>query len=238
MEEIIVNHIKINVIRKNIQNMHLAVYPPAGRVRIAAPMHINKEAIRVFAVSKLSWITRNQRKFEQQERMTPREYMQRESHYFIGRRYLLNIIEREAPPEVRLRSKTYIDLYIRPDTSIARRHEIMTEWYREALKQQIPELIKRWESILDVDVQSWGVKQMKTKWGSCNIEQKRIWINLELAKKPHRCLEYIVVHEMVHLLERHHNDRFIHYMDAHLPQWRQIKAELNNLPASHATWNY
>jgi predicted metal-dependent hydrolase len=238
MEQITISHINIDVVHKDIRNMHLAVYPPTGRVRIAAPLNMNKDTIRLFAISKLSWIKRNQRKFEGQERISPREYKQRESHYFQGKRYLLNVIEEDNRPKVVLRSKTFIDLYIRPNTSTSKRHEVMTAWYRKELKKQIPGFIRKWEKVLNVTVQSWQVKAMKTKWGSCNIEEKRIWINLELAKKPEHCLEYIIVHEMVHLLERHHNERFIHYMDTYLPHWRQLKAELNKLPMSHAEWEY
>jgi predicted metal-dependent hydrolase len=238
MEHITVNNIRIDVVRKNIKNIHLAVYPPKGRVRIAAPLSVDDDAIRLFAVSKLSWIKRHQRNFKEQERTSPREYKDRESHYFQGRRYLLNVVEKDAPAKVILRNKTYIDLYVRPGTPIGRRQEIMNEWYRIQLKQQIPALIEKWEKKLGIVVSEWHIKRMKTKWGSCNIERKRIWINLELAKKPIRCLDYIIVHEMVHLLERHHNEKFLYYMDAFLPNWKQLRKELNKLPASHAHWNY
>lgn len=238
MEQITISGISIDVVRKNIKNIHLAVYPPTGRVRIAAPLTVNEDAVRLFAISKLAWIKRNQRKFEAQERITPREYKQRESHYFQGTRYLLNVIEHGAPPKVVLRSKTYIDLYVRPETPTDKRREIMTEWYRFQLKRQIPELIDKWEKVTGVNVKKCLVKQMKTKWGSCNIEEKKIWINLELAKKPEQCLEYIIVHEIVHLLERHHNERFLFYMDKFLPNWRKLKTELNKLPVSHSEWSY
>lgn len=238
MEHITISNIKIDVVRKDIKNIHLAVYPPTGRVRIAAPLKVNEDAIRLFAVAKLGWIKRNQKKFEGQERISQREYKQRESHYFQGRRYLLNITETEGAPKVILKSKKFIELFVRPETTVEKRHEIMTEWYRVQLKKQIPEIIEKWEAILKVKVSDWQVKQMKTKWGSCNIEKKRLWINLELAKKPEHCLEYIIVHEMVHLLERHHNDRFLYYMDTYLPSWRQLKTELNKLPVSHADWSY
>ena len=150
----------------------------------------------------------------------------------------MNIIEAQAPPKVVIRSKTYLDLYIRPGASTQKRHEIMTEWYRAELKKQIPAIIEKWEKILKVKVNGWQVKLMKTKWGSCNREKKRVWINLELAKKPERCLEYIIVHEMVHFLERHHKDTFLYYMDTYLPNWKKLKTELNKLPASHADWKY
>ena len=238
MQQMTVSNIGIDVVRKNIKNIHLAVYPPTGRVRIAAPLKVNDDAIRLFIISKLTWIKRQQRKFEGQERLSPREYKNRESHYFQGMRYLLNIIETDAPPKVVLRNKTYIDLYVRPETPVSKRHEIMTEWYRDQLKKVIPDLIKKWEKRMSISVEDWRVKLMKTKWGSCNIDKKRIWINLELAKKPIQCLEYIIVHEMIHLLERHHNDGFLNYMDTFLPNWKQLKKELNKLPVSHADWNY
>ncbi|MDR4506202.1 MAG: M48 family metallopeptidase [Candidatus Scalindua sp.] len=238
MEQITISNIKIDVVRKDIKNIHLAVYPPTGRVRIAAPLGVNEDAIRLFTIAKLGWIKRHQRKFEGQERVSPREYKDRESHYFQGRRCLLNIIEADAPPKVVLKNKTYIDLYVRPGTPIIKRHEIMKEWYREELKEIIPELIENWEKRMNLKVSDWQVKLMKIKWGSCNIEKKRIWLNLELAKKPINCLEYIIVHEMAHFLERHHNERFLYYMDTYLPNWKQLKTELNKLPVSHANWGY
>jgi len=238
MKQITVSNVIIDVVRKDIKNIHLAVYPPTGRVRIAAPLRVNDDAIRVFAISKLAWIKRQQSKFEGQERIPPREYKNRESHYFKGQRYLLNIIEADAPPKVILKNKTCIDLYIRPEAQTAKRHKIMNEWYRKELKKIIPELIEKWEKHLNVKVGDWRIKLMKTKWGSCNIEKKRIWLNLELAKKPIHCLEYIIVHEMVHLLERHHNDKFLYYLDTYLPNWKQFRKELNKIPVSHAEWSY
>jgi len=238
MEQITISNITIDVVRKDIMNIHLAVYPPTGRVRLAAPLLVSDDAIRLFAISKLAWIKRNQRKFEGQDRIPPREFKNRESHYYRGQRYLMNIIEADAPPKVVLKNKTYIDLYVRPETSTEKRLEVMNGWYRTQLKEQIPELIEKWENILNIKVNDWQVRQMKTKWGSCKIEEKRIRINLELAKKPEQCLEYIIVHEMVHLLERHHNDRFHYYLETYLPNWKQLKTELNQLPVSHSEWEY
>jgi predicted metal-dependent hydrolase len=230
MEKITISNIDVDVVRKPIKNIHLAVYPPTGRVRIAAPLGVNDDTIRLFAISKLGWIKRHQRTLEKQERISPRTYKHRESHYFQGRRYLLNIIEDTTSPKVVIQNKKSIDLYVKPDTPTAKRHEVLTEWYRMELKKQIPPIIEKWEKILNVKVTDWQVKQMKTKWGSCNIEKKRLWINLEMAKKPKHCLDYIVLHEMVHLLVRHHNEQFLYYMDRYLPNWRQIKMELNKLP--------
>ncbi|MBF0120599.1 MAG: M48 family metallopeptidase [Desulfobacterales bacterium] len=238
MEQITVNNITIDVVRKDIKNIHLAVYPPSGKVRIAVPLKVNEDSIRLFAISKLGWIKRQQQKFKEQERIPQREYKNRESHYFQGKRYLLNIIEAYAPPKIILKNKTYIDLYIRPETPTVKRHEIMNEWYRHQFKDQIPEIIEKWENKLKVKINGWQVKIMKTKWGSCNIEKKRILLNLELAKKPLYCLEYVIVHEMIHLLERHHNEKFLYHMDTFLPNWKQLKRELNRFPISHADWKY
>lgn len=238
MHQIEVSNIIIDVIRKDIKNMHLAVYPPTGRIRIAAPLRINDEAIRLFAISKIAWIKRQQRKFQEQDRETNREYSTRESHYFLGKRYLLNVMEQNAAPKVILRNKTYIDLFLRPGASVEKREEIMNEWYRAELKKLIPPIIKKYEKQLGVECNDWGVKQMKTKWGTCNIEKKRIWVNLELAKKPIICLEYIILHELIHLIERHHNDNFLAYMEKYMPQWKYHKDELNRLPVSHGEWKY
>ena len=232
------SQLSIDVVRKNIKNMHLAVYPPTGRVRIAAPLRIDDEAVRLFAISKLGWIKRHQRGFASQDRIPPRQYKERESHYFQGKRFLLRVIEHDATPKVVMKTKTYIDLYVRPDTATEQRQAIVNEWYRIELKKLIQPIIDKWEKQIGVTVTDWQVKQMKTKWGTCNIEKKRIWVNLELAKKPLICLEYIIVHEMIHLLERHHNDRFLTLMEKYMPQWKFYKEELNRLPVSHGEWTY
>jgi len=233
MYQIKISDIIIDVVRKDIKNIHLGVYPPTGRVRIAAPLRIDDETVRLFAISKLSWIKKQQRKFEAQERESERDYIARESHYFLGQRYLLNVIEHNAAPKVVLSNKSKIDLYIRPNTAPEKREVIMNEWYRAELKKLIPPIIKKYENQTGVKINDWGVRQMKTKWGSCNIEDKRIWINLELAKKPIICLEYIILHELIHLIERHHNHKFLAYMTKYMPQWKFHKEELNRLPLSH-----
>jgi hypothetical protein len=242
MEEVKVLHItsnlSIDVVRKDIKNMHLAVYPPTGRVRIATPLNVNDEAVRLFAISKIAWIRKQQRHFKAQDRQSPREFIQRESHYFQGKRYLLRITEHKASVKVEIKTKTYIDLFIRPNSTIEQKQIAINEWYRAELKKLIPEIIQKWEQKIGVQVSEWQVKQMKTKWGTCNIEKKRIWINLELAKKPIHCLEYIIVHEMIHFIERHHNDRFMALMDKFIPQWKFFKEELNRLPVSHGEWEY
>ena len=238
MERISISNTTVDVVRKDIKNMHLAVYPPTGRVRVAAPLSVNEEAVKLFAISKLGWIKRHQRKFEKQQRETPREYIERESHYFQGKRYLLRIKKTSSAGYVDPKGKTYLDLYVKENATLKYKRNILNDWYRTELKKEIPEIVRHWEKKLEVTVKDWGVKQMKTKWGSCNIEAKKIWLNLELAKKPIQCLEYIIVHEMVHLLERHHNDRFLSLMGYYLPNWKHLKEELNRIPVSHSEWNY
>jgi len=242
MEEVkvlqITSNLSIDVVRKDIKNIHLAVYPPTGRVRIAAPLSVNDEAVKLFAISKISWIRKNQRNFEAQDRQAPRQYKERESHYFLGKRYLLRITEHEASAKVELKTKTYIDLFVRPNTTAEQKQVLISEWYRSELKKLIPPLIDKWQKQIGVSLDDWQVKQMKTKWGTCNIEKRRIWLNLELAKKPVHCLEYIIVHELIHLLERHHNDRFLSLLEKHMPQWKFFREELNRLPVSHGEWTY
>lgn len=235
--QITVSNIEIDVEKKPIKNLHLGVYPPNGRVRIAAPFSVNDEAIRLFAISKLSWIKKQQRNFAAQDREEEREFISGESHYFNGRRYLLNVILASEKTRVDLHHRR-IDMYIKPGTNRKGKAALLAKFYREYLNKHIPVLIKKWEKKMGLNVDQYGIKQMKTKWGTCNIEAKRIWVNLELAKKPYNCLEYIVVHEMVHLLERHHNNTFVAYMDKFLPQWRASKDELQRSPISHSDWEY
>lgn len=237
MQEIQLGDITVEVTQKDIKNVHLSVYPPFGQVKIAAPERMDLDTIRIYAISKLTWIRKQQAKIKSQKREAPREYLTKESHYFFGKRYLLKVIEHNASPIVKLKHNT-IELCIRPETSTEKRKEILEEWYRAQLKVKIPELISKWETVMAVKVNDFGIKKMKTKWGTCNIEAKRIWLNLELAKKPVSCLEYIIIHEMTHLLERNHNTRFVALMNSFLPNWKEVKEELNRLPVSHTEWGY
>lgn len=238
MHQITVNDIVIDVVRKEIKNLHLAVYPPSGRVRIAAPLKVDDEAVRLFAISKLSWIKKNQTKLVNQERQSERKYISGESHHYKGQRYILNVIHHSGYPKVVIRSKKTIDLYVKEDYSAEQRANVMNNWYRKNLKEQIPALLEKWQKIVGVEVADWEVKIMKTKWGTCNRDAKRIWLNLELVKKPEKCLEYILVHEMVHLLERNHTEKFVALMDKFMPQWRSYKDELNRSLLKHEHWLY
>ena len=237
MQQIMIGDICVDVVHKDIKNMHLSVYPPTGKVKISAPLRMDLETIRVFAISKLSWIKKQQGKLCGQERETPREYITRESHYYLGRRYLLKVIEHNASPKVVIKHET-IEMYIRPNTGLEKRKIILDEWYSQRLKEIIPGIIAQYENKFKVNIAEFAVKKMKTRWGTCSIKAKRIWLNLELAKKPKECIEYIVVHEMVHLLERHHNERFTAVMDKYLPKWRFYKEELNKRPLRHENWSF
>jgi predicted metal-dependent hydrolase len=197
--------VAVDVVFKNIKNIHLSVYPPAGRLRISAPARMKLDTIRVFAISKLAWIKRQQRKLRGQQRETTREYLDRESHYVWGKRYLLRVMECDAAPTVELKHSRIL-LRVRPGTSESNRQAIVDEWYRSELKKAVPSLIARWEPLLGVKVERFFVQKMKTKWGSCNARSKSIRLNTELTKKPAECLEYILVHEMAHLIVRHHDN--------------------------------
>ena len=223
----IVSNIEIDVIKKDIKNMHLSVLPPMGKVRISAPLNASDDAIRLFAVTKIGWIKKQIEKYENQPRQAEREYVSGESHYIWGRRYILEIRYNNKANNVEIKGSK-IFLSVREKSTPKQRDRVMNEWYRNELKKRIPVLIDEWEQIIGVKATSWGVRNMKTRWGTCNTKEKRIWINLQLAKKPVYCLEYIIVHELVHLLEKNHTTVFVEYMDKFLPNWRITKEELNS----------
>ena len=228
----------VEIVRKDIKNLHLGVYPPNGRVRVAAPLYLDDDAVRLAVISRLGWIRRKQADFEQQNRQSQREFVTGESHYFQGRRYRLDVTERDSPPTVRLLNNTTMGLSVRPGTDRDMREAVLYRWYRRELRDQLPALLAKWEPRVGVTVADVRIRKMKTLWGSCNIEAGRIWLNLELAKKPASCLAYVLVHEMVHLLERKHNARFQALMDRFMPQWRMHRDELNQAPLAHADWRY
>lgn len=228
---------RIEVLRKDIKNLHLSVLPPRGLVRVAAPRHMNLDTIRVFVISKLGWIRSQQRKMHAQERETPREYLDRESHYVWGRRYLLKRVEKDAAPAIELKHSKLV-MQVRPGTDEARCQEILDGWYREQIRAAAPALIAKWEPVMGVKVGRVFVQRMKTRWGSCNPASRAIRLNTDLAKKPPECLEYIMAHEMAHLLEPTHNARFKSLMDMFMPQWQQLRDELNRLPVRHENWGY
>lgn len=236
--EIRVSGLAVQIVRKDIKNLHLGVYPPNGRVRVAAPLTVNDEAVRLAVISRLGWIKRQRAKFEGQPRQSKREMVTGESHYFLGQRYRLRVINHDGTARVAMRNKSTIELHVRQQTTVDQRERLLQRWYRRQLKALIPPLLEKWETALGVQVADWGVKKMKTKWGSCNIGSRRAWFNLELVKKPVQCLEFIVVHELAHLLERYHNERFIALMEQHLPTWRVCRDMLNHAPLAHQNWSY
>jgi len=229
--------VAVEVVRKDIRNVHLSVHPPTGRVRIAAPRHLSADAIRAFAIGKLGWIRRQQRKFQGQDRETPREYLDRETHFVWGRRCLLAVVERDAPPTVEWRHHR-LTLSVRPGTEAPRRAEVLEAWYRSQLRAAAEPLVARWQQRLGVRVERLFVRRMRTRWGSCNRAGRTIRLNTDLAKKPRECLEYILVHELAHLLETTHSARFVAVVDQHLPGWPHRRELLNRLPVRHEAWRY
>lgn len=229
--------IAVDVVIKDIQNLHLSVHPPTGRVRIAAPRRMDMEAIRLFAISKLVWIRKQQRKLQEQERETPREYLERESHYLWGKRYLLSVVEENVPPSIELKHKSIV-LRVRPESDEAKRRQVVEDWYREQVKAAVNEMIPKWEKSIGVSVARFYVRRMKTRWGSCNSAARTIRLNTDLASKPRECLEYIVVHEMIHIIEPTHNASFQTMMKQFMPDWEHRRQVLNRLPVRHENWVY
>ena len=238
-DDIEIAGIPVEVRRKKIKNLHIGVYPPDGRVRVSAPLRFDAESIRLALVSRLGWIRRKRKSFETQDRQSAREMVTGESHYVQGKRYRLDVVE---VPGCRHRVTAggggRLTLQVQPGTDRAGRLRALKRYYRELLHQRIPELLLEWEPRMGVHTSEWRVKHMKTRWGSCNTSARRIWLNLELAKKPDRCLEYVLVHELSHLLERNHTDRFRSLMDEFLPDWRVRRDQLNDTPLAHEEWGY
>lgn len=236
MPEIIqLGDVNILVTRKDIKNVHLTVHPPDGRVTLVAPSATRLGVARAYAISKLEWIREQQMKLENQARESPRQFIERESHHVWGRRYLMTVTQHDSKPKVSLDHKR-ITLTIRPGSDAAKRAEVIHEWHKSLLHKLVPELIKKWEPKLEVNVTAYFLQRMKTKWGSCNHMAGHIRLNTELVKKPKDLLEYVIVHEMAHLREPTHSDRFIAILDEHYPSWREARAELNELPLTAEVW--
>jgi predicted metal-dependent hydrolase len=233
-----VRGLPIEIVRKDIKNLHVGVYPPFGRIRVATPLRIDDKAVRLAIISRLGWIRRQQTSFGQQERQSQREFTTGESHYFQGRRYRLDVIEHDGPAFVHLLNNRTLQLFVAAGTNREKREAVLQQWYRRQLHQQIPSLLAKWQARIGVRVSEVRIRKMKTRWGSCNSSAGRLWLNVELAKKSPSCLEYILVHEMVHLLERRHNERFRSLIDTMMPSWRLHRKELNRAPLAHEEWKY
>jgi len=230
--------VEVLVVRKPIKNLHLAVLPPDGKIRVSSPLHLKDDAIRTLIATRIPWIRKQKAKFEAQERQTPRQYVSGESHYFLGRRYRLEVIHGDKSPHVSLKGNNKIILQVRENSTLVKREEVLMGWCRKELRMLAEELLEKWQKSIGVTARSWGIKRMKTRWGTCNQKAGRIWLNLELVKKPIACVEYVVVHELVHLIEKKHNQRFVDLMTTYLPKWRSVKEELNRFMLSHEEWNH
>jgi predicted metal-dependent hydrolase len=237
MTELRIGELTLNLQRKAIKNLHISVLPPDGKVRVSAPQHMTDTAIRMAVISRIPWIRKQKQSFASQPRQSEREMVSGECHYLWGRRYRLDVVERTGKHEIRL-GHGRMHLYISPETTLLNKTLVLNTYYRDVLKARIDELLPYWQNKTGVLTTDWGVKKMKTRWGSCNTRSRRIWLNLELAKKPPECLEYILVHELVHLLERKHNERFKACMDNFLPDWRERRDLLNRMPLPHTHWLY
>jgi predicted metal-dependent hydrolase len=232
-----VRGIRVQVVRKAIKNLHLGVYPPNGRVRVAAPKAVSNDAVRLAVIGKLGWIGRQRRKFLGQARQSRREMVSGESHYFLGRRYRLRVVEFEGSAAQGVKKRpSIIELNVRVGAGTSSREAVLDAWYRQQLRDVAGALMEKWQRKLGVEAADWGIKRMKTKWGACNAQARRVWLNLELVKSPAECIEYIVVHELVHLVSRLHDERFFALMDRHLPGWRARRELLNSAPLRHMVW--
>ena len=234
-ETITIGEMAIEVLRKEIKHVHLSVHPPDGRVTLSAPAGTRPEAMRAFAVTKLGWIREQQRRLADQARETDRQFIERESHYLWGRRYLMTVEYRQAKPSVRLDHRR-ITLTVRPGSDAVRRAAVVHDWHKRLLHQAVPKLIEKWAERLQVTVRGYFLQRMKTRWGSCNPRAGHIRLNTELVRKPRDLLEYVLVHELLHLIEPTHNDRFVRLLDEHYPAWRTARAELNELPLAAEKW--
>ncbi|MCF2909924.1 M48 family metallopeptidase [Pseudoalteromonas sp. DL2-H2.2] len=237
-EVICIGGIEVELNRKAIKNIHLSVLPPNGRVRLSIPIETSEQKIRLAIVNKLAWIKKQQADFAGQARQSIREMVNGECHYLWGRKYRLKLTEAKGRYSVTAKGNCRLELAASQTTSIDNKLKLLNRFYRDEMQRTLEKLLPQWEKKLGVSADSLNIKKMKTKWGSCNIQAKRIWLNLELAKKPPECLEFILAHELVHLLERHHNERFRALMDKHMPNWRERRDLLNSLPLAYEDWSY
>jgi predicted metal-dependent hydrolase len=232
-------NIEVVVVRKPIKNLHLSVLPPDGKVRVSSPLRLKDDMIRTLIATRIPWIRKHQAALQAQQRENPREYVSGESHYLFGKRYRLDVeLTKSNRPRISVKGKSRIVLQTRQDSSAEKREQIFRAWYRTALRPVATELLEKWSGKIGVRPASWGIKRMKTRWGTCQHEAERIWLNLELAKKPFTCIEYVVVHELLHLIEKRHNERFLDMLTDYLPAWQSTKDELNRFILASEKWNH
>lgn len=235
---IAVGELRVDLVRKDIKNLHLGVYPPNGRVRIAVPLNIPDDAVRAAITRKMAWIKKQQAEFLKQERQGPREGVSGETYYFFGEKRRMKLVDSTKRGEIKLPSKKYIELHIDVDASTEKKLLVIDRWYRAELLNYIERVLPHWQEVTALVPNSWSIRKMKTRWGSCDGEQRKLTFNLELVKKSPQCLDYILVHELIHLVEPLHNDNFVKLMDAHLPNWRAHKDLLQSSPLVHTEWDY
>ncbi len=233
-----VGSLTVTVVKKNIKNLHLAVLPPNGTIRVTAPLKMDEEAIRLLISSRIGWIKKQQVKFKEQIRQTEREFISGETHYYLGKKRVLIVVNSETGNKITLKGQNQIILQVKTGIALLRKSELLDTWYRRELRGIIGQLIPKWEKETGQKYDKVGIKKMKTKWGTCNPESMSIWLNLELIKKPKSCIEYLFVHEICHFKERKHDQNFVVLMDKYLPKWRSLKEELNRLPLTYQDWKY
>ncbi|RZF77752.1 M48 family peptidase [Pseudoalteromonas sp. CO325X] len=238
IEVVRIGDIDVELNRRAIKNIHLSVLPPNGKVRLSIPNDTSDQKVRLAIVNKLAWIKKQQADFAGQERQSIREMVNGECHYLWGKKYRLKLVEAKGRYSVSAKGNGNLVLAVAENTSTDNKLKLLNRFYRDEMQRALEKLLPKWENKLGVNANSFNIKKMKTKWGSCNIQAKRIWLNLELAKKPPECMEFILAHELVHLLERHHNDRFRSLMDKHMPNWRERRDLLNSLPLAYEDWSY
>jgi len=233
-----VSGIKIYIVKKQIKNLHLSILPPDGKVRISAPEKSTNESIHLFVASRINWIKKQRKKFNDQERETIRDYVSGETHFLWGRKYRLEVISKNTHSKVVLNGNEKITLFVRPETSRSKKEKILYQWYRNIIRQEAGKIFQKWEKKMKVKAKDKGIRKMKTRWGTCNYKTKKILLNLELVKKPSWCLEYIIVHELLHLFERQHNENFVRLMNTYMAKWKFYREELNKFPLNHEKWKY
>lgn len=229
--------LRVELVRKSIKNLHLGVYPPDGRVRVAAPRTVSDEAVRLAVITRMGWINRQRNKFLRQARQSEREYVSGETHFHLGQRYRVRLIEQPGASHVRLTSDRRLELIVPKNRGRDFRERVVQRWQRELLRERGNALANEWAMRLGVESPAIGIKRMKTKWGACNPAAKKIWLNLELIRKPPECISYLVLHEITHLIVPNHNDAFLMFLDRHMPNWRTFRDELNGAPLAHEDWN-
>jgi predicted metal-dependent hydrolase len=233
---LIVGNMQVFVVQKNIKNLHLSLLPPSGSIRVSAPNGTSEDVIRSFVASKSPWIKKQQQKYQDQSRQTEREYVSGETHYYLGKPYRLEVVDGADKNELSIKGKNVFLLKTRLNLSTKKKEQLFNDWYRKELRSVLDKLIKKWQPKIKVAPTHWRIQRMKTRWGSCNDKSKRILINLELIKKSPHCIEYVVAHEWLHLIEPKHNEQFVSLLDKHLPKWRQSKEELNRFILTYEEW--